>query len=441
MNGRLLLGPFIAGVLAARAVSGQPVATFRGDVARTGIYASPGVPAFTKVKWTFKTDGRIIASPAIANGLAYVGATDGYMYAVDTETGDLRWKFQTRSRIASSAAVANGVVYFLSYDGKFYALDASTGRARWIFRTQGERRFAATNIHGFQPEAERMPDAFDLYLSSPAVSQGVVYFGSSDGNVYALDAATGRLKWKFQTGDVVHASPAVANGAVFIGSWDTYFYSLDAATGKLRWRFKTGADPRIHNQEGIPSSAAVVGGAVYFGCRDGHLYSLDAATGAKRWAFSTSGGWVIASPAVRHNRVYMATADGRWFRELDTDTGTNLFAQQFSWYLFASPAIVDTVAYVAGWDGRLTAIDLESRRTLWTFQTESSSKNIAAWTNPTGAMLFNGNGVVDRTGWADEMPIAVNLSLAALGAFVSSPVIVGGVVYIGSMDGYLYAIT
>ncbi len=57
-----------------------------------------------------------------------------------------------------------------------------------------------------------MPDPFDFYLSSPTLANGNVYFGSGDGNVYALDAVTGSLKWKFQTGDVVHASPAIANG-------------------------------------------------------------------------------------------------------------------------------------------------------------------------------------------------------------------------------------
>ena len=134
-----------------------------------------------------------------------------------------------------------------------------------------------------------MPDPFDCYLSSPVVWNGAVYFGSGDGNVYAVDAGSGALKWKFKTGDVVHASPAIADGKVYIGSWDSYFYALDAATGKEVWRFKTGEDPDIHNQVGIQSSAAVVDGVVYFGCRDSHLYALDAKTGEKKWAYRDQG--------------------------------------------------------------------------------------------------------------------------------------------------------
>ena len=93
--------------------------------------------------------------------------------------------------------------------------------------------------------------------------------------------------------------PAIADGVLFIGSWDSYFYAIDASTGKEKWRFKTGEDPDIHNQDGIQSSAAVADGMVYFGCRDSHLYALDAKTGEKKWAFGANGSWVVSSPAVQ----------------------------------------------------------------------------------------------------------------------------------------------
>src|SRR5207302_8267614 len=111
---------------------------------------------------------------------------------------------------------------------------------------------------------------------------GGVYFGSGDSNIYALDAASGSLKWKFKTGDVVHASPAISGGILFVGSWDSYFYALDAGSGRQVWRFKTGEYPVIHNQVGIQSSAAVADGVVYFGCRDSKFYAVDAATGKER---------------------------------------------------------------------------------------------------------------------------------------------------------------
>ena len=230
----------------------------------------------------------VIGSPGLSGGLVYVGSDDGNFYAIDAQSGAQRWKFEVKSRVPSTPAIAGGVVYFTAYDGIAYALDAASGAVKWKFPTGGERRISGKHLHGTQPVAETMPDPFDCYLSSPTVWNGAVYFGSGDGNVYALDAASGALKWKFKTGDVVHASPAIAHGTVFIGSWDSYFYALDAANGREKWKFKTGEDHDTYNQVGIQSSAAVADGMVYFGCRDSHLYAIDAASGEKRWAFSAN---------------------------------------------------------------------------------------------------------------------------------------------------------
>ncbi len=161
----------------------------------------------------------------------YVGSSDGNFYAVDAESGAQKWKFEVGSRVPSSPAVSGGVVYFGAYDGNFYALDAVTGGLKWKFKTEGERRFAGKHLHGVQPVSETMPDPFDCYLSSPVPWKGAVYFGSGDGNIYALDAVSGKLNWKFKTGDVVHASPAIADDTVFIGSWDSYFYAIEAGDG------------------------------------------------------------------------------------------------------------------------------------------------------------------------------------------------------------------
>jgi len=118
-----------------------------------------------------------------------------------------------------------------------------------------------------QPKDQTIADPFDIFLSSPVVANGVVYFGSGDGNLYALESDTCDLRWKFKTGDVVHASPALADGVLFFGSWDSYFYAVDAATGKEKWRFHGGEDPMMHNQVGFQSSPAVVNGTVYTGRR------------------------------------------------------------------------------------------------------------------------------------------------------------------------------
>jgi eukaryotic-like serine/threonine-protein kinase len=417
-------------------VVAQDTRMFRNDATHSGIYDAPGVPKLKGIKWIFHTEGEVISSPAIVGGVVYVGSNDGNLYAIDQQTGTQKWKFSTGARVASSPAVANGLVYFGSYDGNFYVVAADTGKLRWKFRNAAERRFAGTHLHGSVPEGETMPDPFDVYLSSPSVWNGSVYFGSGDGNVYALDATSGSPKWKFKTGDVVHASPAIADGKLYVGSWDSYFYALDAMTGKELWRFKTGEDPEIHNQVGIQSSATIANGMVYFGCRDSKLYALDAATGRQRWAFPNKGSWVITSPIVRDGKVYFATSDTALLHIADAETGEPIDAIKFHWPIFASPSIAGNTLYVAGQDGKLVALDLNSRKPLWTFQSEASRQNLPALSKPDGSPNYE---AAFTSNFYDDMLVGIG-KLHTAGAMLASPVISGGIVYIGTADGNLYAL-
>ena len=413
----------------------QNLPMFRGSLQHTGVYDSPPVQKFTAIKWKFHTAGQVISSPAISAGTAYVGSTDGNLYAIDVASGTQKWKFPTEVRITSSPAVDQGLVYFGSFNGNFYAVTAADGKLKWKFHT-AEHRFTAQHIHGIEPAGESMPDPFDFYLSSPAVWNGTVYFGSGDGNVYALDAALGNLKWKFQTGDVVHASPAISDGVLFVGSWDSYFYALDATSGKEKWRFKTGEDPQIHNQQGIQSSAAIVGGVVYFGCRDSNLYALDAATGQKKWAFNNKGSWVIGSPAVQNGKIYFGTSDSSMFYGLDAVSGAQLFSHNFKWLMFSSPSIAGDMLYVGTHEGKLIAVDLKSQQPAWEFQTDASKQNGPTYTNAEGRPNYP---AAFHENFYDDMVVGVS-KLLTMGAILSSPVIVDGVIYFGSTDGNLYAL-
>jgi outer membrane protein assembly factor BamB len=423
--------------LCAAAAAGEP-AQFRADAQHGGIYPGSGVPVLHGVKWAVKAGGPVLSSPAIADGSIFFGSNDHNLYAVDVTTGKLRWKFASKGRISSSPAVADGRVYFGSFDGNFYALDAASGKQVWKFTTGGERRFSGRHLHGAEPAAEVMPDPFDFFLSSPALAADAVYFGSGDGNVYALDAATGTPRWKYHTGNVVHASPAVAGGSVYVGSWDSYFYALDAKSGALRWRFKTGEDAAISNQVGIQSSAVVADGTVYFGCRDSNLYALDAATGAKRWAYPTSGSWVISSPVVEGGKVYFATSDSALILAADAKSGAPVFSVAFKhWPFFSSPALAHGYLYIGSHAGRVMALELASGKLAWTFQTEASKTNGPALTKPDGTPNY---GAAFTDLFYDDLITGV-ARMMSVGAVLSSPVIDGDTLYVGSWDGQLYAIS
>jgi outer membrane protein assembly factor BamB len=427
-------------VLAALALC-SPVfaqdAMFRGNPQHTGVYPGPGVAQFTKIKWQFHTKGQVLSSPAVAGGVLYIRSSDHFLYALDAGTGELKWKFETAGRITSSPAVSGGLVFFGSFDSNFYAVDVATGKLKWKFKTDGERRFAASHLRGAEPAAETMPDPFDFYLSSPVVSNGAVYFGSGDTNIYALEAASGTLKWKFKTGDVVHASPAISDGTLFVGSWDSFFYALDAATGKEKWRFKTGEDQKIHNQVGIQSSAAVADGVVYFGCRDSKFYAVDATTGKLVWSFDNKGSWVIGSPAVQDGKVYFATSDSGLFYALDAKSGAILFSlDNKHWPMFSSPAVSGDTLYIGSHEGKLLAIDLKAQKFTWSFETEGHKQNGSTYTKLDGSPKYE---AAFTDFFYDDMVHGVQ-KMMAVGAILSSPAIANGTIYIASTDGNIYAL-
>jgi eukaryotic-like serine/threonine-protein kinase len=411
--------------------------TFHGNNARTGVYDSDGPKKLTGVKWIFKTEGPVISSPALAAGVVFIGSSDGGLYAIDRETGKQKWKFVGTDPITSSPAVANGLVYFLTYDGAFYAADQQTGAIKWRFATGGERRFEAKGLHGLTPVMQNIADPMDLFLSSPAVSDGRVYFGSSDHHVYSLDALTGVLQWSFETQDVVHASPAIANGILYIGSWDSYLYALDAATGLEKWRFKTGEDLVNYNQVGFQSSPAITDGTVFVGCRDGHLYAVDAATGKKKWDYSTSQSWVNGTPAVRDGVVYVGTSDTHRFHAIDARTGRLRFAIDAQALIFSSVALAGEMAYVGSFNGRLYAIDTHSGQIAWQFQTEDSKKD--------SLQVFAADGTINRAAVAPVFHNFLDMTLYlykvfSVGAIASSPAVDRGTIFFGSADGNVYAV-
>ena len=409
---------------------------FRGNAAHTGVYESDGPRQLKGVKWAFKTGGWILSSPAIADGTVYIGSDDKNLYAVDAATGKEKWKFATGGIVRSSPAVVEGAVYFGSYDGAFYALDAASGKQKWKFETGGERHFEAKGLHGGKPRTQTMADVWDFFLSSPAVGKGLVYFGSGDGNFYALDAASGGLKWKVVTQDVVHSSPALAGGVVYFGSWDTNLYAVDAASGEVKWKFKTGEDAVNHNQTGIQSSPAVVDGVVYFGCRDSHLWAVDAATGKEKWNLSTGGSWINTSPAIFEGTAYVGNPIPAMFRAVDLKSGKEKYNLDAHMLVFSSPAVARGMAYFGSFNGALYAVDLRTGKFAWEFQTEAGKRNAGDFIAADGTPNFKAVFTSDSF---EGMYFAID-RLFSLGAIVSSPAVDGGVVYVGSTDGNLYAI-
>jgi outer membrane protein assembly factor BamB len=411
-------------------------ATFHGDVTRCGVFAGTGPVATPTIQWTFKAAGPIVTTPAVVDEGVYVASLSGHLYAIDRQTGAEKWNFKSRMPIASSPTVADGTVYFVSSAGSLAAVDAATGEPKWVYAVEHERRFEARGLHGYGPAAQTIPDAWDIYVSSPAVVGDRIYFGSGDGNVYAVDTH-GVLQWKFETGNVVHASPAVANGIVYVGSYDGRFYAIDAATGQQRWMFQGGVDPAIHNQQGFQSSACVADGTAYVGSRDAHVYALDAATGRRKWDYPTSKSWVNATPAVRDGLVYAATSDSSRFFALEARTGRLRFNFDARAFVFSSPALAGEFAYFGSHNGHIYAVNAKTGRLAWQWQTEASRADTSNLLLPDGRL--NREAFTPVFGDFQDMYVDFH-RFVSIGAIFGSPTVDRGVLYVGSTDGTLYAL-
>ena len=193
----------------------------------------------------------------------------------------------------SSPAVADGVVYAGSADGSLYAIALVDGRELWRFDTEGRRLDSAR--YGYDRRT---------ITSSPAVADGAVFFGSRDGSLYAVDAATGRLRWRVLHDDTSWsiASPVVIDGLVLDASSDAWFFhAVDAATGRVVWRVDT--------ETPIWPSPVVAGGTAWFLTSTGELWGVDPRTGAVRERVHL-GERTKSSPWIEDGVLYVGTDEG-----------------------------------------------------------------------------------------------------------------------------------
>jgi len=311
------------------------------------------------------------------------------------------WAFETGGSIAASPAVANGVVYISSTDGFLYAIDAATGQANWSVEI------------GYSE-------------APPAVADGVVYVGGPRNTLYAIDADTGEEIWQALGGrfDALVSSPAIVDGKVYVGSAaDGNFYALDAATGQIEWSAKVGW---------IKASPAVVDGVVYVIQKSLNVYAFDAATGEEQWMFE-AGNLVasyLSSPAVADDTVYAFSNYDSYLYAIDTASGQSRWAYSVPITdsafnsLNASPAVANGTVYIGGSNG-LSAIDATTGQERWTFAADR--------------MLDSSPVVVDGIVYAasSETFYAIDAetgqqiwSTPSESTLLSTPAIVDGVIYL-----------
>jgi len=318
------------------------------------------------------------------------------------------WKFKTGGEIKSSPVINEGLVFIGSADANVYAIDLENGHKVWAYPTG------------------------DAVEAVPCVVDGCVFVGSSDNFLYALDAKTGSLKWKYETdGQILGAAnwtraPDGRRTWILVGSYDNKLHCVDSANGQVMWTYETDSY--------INGSPAAGEGIVAFGGCDAMIHIVSLTDGSKIKHIDTDS-FIAASAAIFEGRVYAGNYDGV-FISADIATGKIAWKYTGSDYpFFSSPAVNRNIVVFGGRDNRLHCVGRDDGKPVWTFKTlgeVDSSPVICGDKVVVGSedgrlymiRLSDGSKV-----WSYEIGQAVS----------SSPAVVDGMVIVGSDDGYLYA--
>ncbi len=354
--------------LSASALS-QQLPMFRHSPDHAGIWSGLD-GGYGGIAWRFQASAPVRSSPVVANGVLYAGASDGQFYAVNVADGSLKWSTNFGSSIASAAAIVGNLGLITTRDDRFIAFDVNRHRTRWSLNMGPDHKWAWGGESG------------DVYISSANVVGSTAYVGAGSGRVYAVDIASGKPKWTFQTQGRVRSTPAVRDGKVYFGSFDGFVYAVDAKTGKQKWRFKTAGVDLDSSQYGydrksVQSSPAVDANSVYVGGRDGWVYCLDSKTGKQRWNYDHHIFWINSSPSVLDGEVYESSSDGRFIQALNAKTGKERWRSDVTNIDWSSPAVTKGTVYSCDQSGVFYAINRANGKVRWQIHLPTSS-----WSSP-----------------------------------------------------------
>jgi outer membrane protein assembly factor BamB len=285
--------------------------------------------------------------PAVASGLAV--ATGGTsVVGFDPSSGEILWDVPRAEGLVVPPAIepgSEGIVAFVEgntpTDSKLVGLDP-TSHAR-LFEVE---------LGG-------------LSRTAPSISGGLVFVGTQEQAVKAVDLTSGSQAWSAQTQGLVATSPAVDGGRVFVVSEDeqseiSRLYALQASDGRVAWTF---SPPGI--SLGV-SSATVADGSVLVGFGDSTVRAFDPASGALRWTAPVRAPFSPRStPAVASGSVFAMDLGGGVYR-FDGRTGEVVWDYQFpSLAEWGSPLVVGETVYVGLDDGTIAAIRVASGHVVW----------------------------------------------------------------------------
>jgi len=234
------------------------------------------------------------------------------------------WKFATDNAIEASPGAGGGMVYVASTDKNVYAVKAATGRKAWSFET-------------------------GAVTAAPEVVGGVVCLSTSAGHFYALRVADGTRAWDLDTSlpTTYKRTWAVDGGGIYVGTMSGALYKVDTTNGQVLWTYHPGS--------GMASDVVVADGVVYLRDNNGTVHAISAANKKQLWAkTATAAG--LYGPAVAGGRLYYTTALA--LQALDAKSGDPVwaFTAPGNSELLSAPAVANGLVFIGCYDDGLYAI-------------------------------------------------------------------------------------
>lgn len=289
--------------------------------------------------WKFESEGEeqyglwdyYLSSPKLDGDILYWGSGDKHIYAINTLTGKVIWKYKTKGIVHADPVIYEEEVYIGSFDGNLYKLNKHNGALVWSFKTIGARYFPKGEIQ-----------------KAVLIHNGLIYFGSRDYNLYVVDAKNGKGVWNYrQPRGWIISTPAIYQDFVYFGSSDGHkFYCFDIKSGKKVWEAPT--HMRVFSQ------ATSFEDEILFSTFDGKVVSVDYKTGNTNWEFQTD--------ASKENYSKIYKADGTFLDEFELYGEDYLESEQMIHDLgsiLSDPVIHNNKLYFGSSDGNLYALKLK----------------------------------------------------------------------------------
>ena len=312
--------------------SGETVPMFRGDAARTGQNPGPAPQERPVERWKTFVGGESYASPVVGTDVVYVATKAGSVLALGLADGQERWRFDVGDYIARSTPALVGNTLYVAAGYALTAIDAESGKQRW----RVPLRFAGS--------------------CSPVAADNLVFVATQEGHVSAFAPETGEERWHYRNDNLLFGSPAVADGSLVIGDEGGQVTALDASTGRERWQTQIGGQ--------IYATPAIADGVAYIVTNAPSLYALDVKTGKALWHRGIGG---ESSPAVDGGAIFLG-GDDQSLRALDAKSGEVRWSAPLGYAIQSSATVSGDVVFIAS-GPTLNALSSLDGRMLWTHVT------------------------------------------------------------------------